>query len=577
MPPAEAIDLKTTVSDHLLSELGKAGARFICGLPAAQIAGVMDGAARSAQFTYVTTRHEEAAAHMAHAIARTTGKIGVCFGTVGPGATNLVPGVAAAWADNIPLLVITGNNPLDSLDPEKDLLQSAKQIELYRPITKWNAQLRAPERAPELIRQAIHIATSGRPGPVHLDVPCDVGLKSIEVAEGCGCGTAMSMAAPDPAYIERAAELLRLASRPLLLAGGGVARSGGVQAFRELLSVTGFPATTTLMGKGAVPPQSPHNIGSGGFLGGSAQVQALQQADVILAVGCKFSTWTLIDKLPLYPRSATQRIIQIDIDPAQIGKAVRVDLGIVSDARPALEKLAARLHGAAFSLDPHWMPGLAAALAAYRDKVAAIADSPGEHDGGINEAAIARDLAGLIDPEAIVAIDGGQTMQWGHTFIHPTRPENLLFNPGMGHLGAGLPFANGAKLVDRSRQVVCITGDGAMGCTIQELETAARCKLNVIIVVFNDSCWGMYKPLGDHVYRNPNFGIHLSQVDFAAVARGFGCHGETVRTLAELKPAFERAKSAERPAVINVAAAFAQHPMDYIWSTIVLRGMEFPQ
>ncbi len=571
------MNMETTVSNLLLSELHKAGARFVCGLPAAQIAGVMDGAGRSRQFTYVTTRHEEAAAHMAHAIARVTGKIGVCFGTVGPGATNLVPGVAAAWADNIPLMVITGNNPLDTVDPEKDLLQSAKQIELYRPITKWNAQLRVPERAPELIRQAIHIATSGRPGPVHLDVPCDIGLKSIEVDEASIGTAAISAPGPDPDYIARAAEMLRSARRPLLLAGGGVVRAEGVDAFRMLVDVTGFPVTTTLMGKGVVSPDSPQNIGSGGFLGGTAQVQALQEADVILAIGCKFSTWTLIDKMPLYPRSPTQRIIQIDIDPAQIGKATRIDLGIVADARAAIERLTAALQGAAFAMDPEWTRGLARALATYRDNVSQVAKADSEPLAGVNEAAVALELAQLIDPDAIVAVDGGQTMEWCHTFIHPKRPVNLLFNPGMGHLGAGLPFANAAKLVDRNRQVVCVTGDGAMGCTIQELETAARYKLNIIVVVFNDSCWGMYLPFGDQVFKNPNFGIHLSNVDFGAIARGFGCHGETVRSLAELKPAFERAAAAGRPAVIDVAVKFAQHPMDYIWPTIVLRGMEFPQ
>lgn len=371
--------------------------------------------------------------------------------------------------------------------------------------------------------------------------------------------------------------MLRRAKRPLLLAGGGVVRSAGVGAFRKLLDVTGFPATTSFMGKGVVPPDSPQNIGSGGFLGGAAQVKALQEADVILAVGCKFSTWTLIDKLPLYPRSSAQQIIQIDVDPLQIGKGTRVDLGIVSDARPALEQLASDLHGSSFSIEPEWMPCLAKALAAYRAKVLETAKATTDQRDRINEATVARELSRLIDPDAIVAVDGGQTMQWCHTFIHPIRPINLLFNPGMGHLGAGLPFANAAKLVDHDRQVVCVTGDGAMGCTIQELETAARYKLNIIVVVFNDSCWGMYLPFGEQVYKNPNFGIHLSNLDFAAIARGFGCHGETVRTLTELKPAFGRAKAAGKPAVIDVAVNFAQHPMDYVWPTIVLRGMDFPQ
>lgn len=568
--------MKATVSDVLLSELQKNGTRYICGLPAAQIAGIMDGAGKSNHFTYVTTRHEEAAAHMAHAISRVTGTLGVCFGTVGPGATNLVPGVAAAWGDNVPLLVITANNQRDSISPGKDLLQNADQIELYKPITKWNAQIRDPERAPQLIRQAIQIAMSGRPGPVHLDIPCDVGLKPIDVSAIPLEAQPLSRPAADPLFITKAAELLRTAKRPVLLAGGGVARANATEVFRKLVKLTGFPATTTPMGKGAVPPSSPNNIGCGGFLGGDGTVKGLQEADVILAVGCKFSTWTPVDKAPHFQRPAGQKLIQIDIDATSIGKNTPADLGIVADARLALEQLLAELEGTrSFPLDGKWMGDLKSAYQAYRAKVDEIAANSRSERGRINEAAAIREVARLIDPDAVIAFDGGQVMEWSHTFIHPSHPDNSLFNPGMGHLGAGLPFANAAKLAHPEKQVVCVLGDGALGCTIQELETAVRYHLNIIVVVLNDSCWGMYKPFGD-LYQNPNFGIQLSDVDYAMVAQGFGCHGETVTELGQLAGAFARAKAANRPALINVVVDFAQHPMDFIWPTMVLRGMELP-
>lgn len=569
--------MEATVSDLLLSELQKNGTRFICGLPAAQIAGIMDGAGKSNHFTYVTTRHEEAAAHMAHSISRVTGTLGVCFGTVGPGATNLVPGVAAAWGDNVPLLVITANNPKASISPGKDLLQNAEQIELYKPITKWNAQIRDPQRAPELIRQAIQIATSGRPGPVHLDIPCDIGTAMVDISDVPAEAPEVSLPAADPAAIAKAAEILSKAKRPVLLAGGGVARSGGTEAFRKVMELTGFPATTSPMGKGVVPPGSPQNIGCGGFLGGDGQVKALQEADVILAIGCKFSTWTLVDKAPLYKRPAGQKVIQIDVDAQAIGKNTRADLGIVADARLALEQLAAALKGkGAMAADAQWLPELRKAYQDYRGKVDAVANEGVSERGRINEAAAIRELAGLIDKDAIISFDGGQTMEWAHTFIHPSHPDNSLFNPGMGHLGIGLPFANAAKLAHRDRQVVCVLGDGALGCTIQELETAARYHLNIIVVLINDSCWGMYRPFGEMVYKNPNFGIHLTESDYAAIAKGFGCQGETVSELSQLAPAFARAKAADRPALINVKADFAPHPMDFIWPTIVLNGMVFP-
>lgn len=567
--------MQTTVSDALLTLLRKYGIRHIAGLPAAQIAGIMDGASRGNYFSYVTTRHEEAAAHMAHAISRVTGTMGVCFGTVGPGATNLVPGVAAAWGDNIPMLVITANNQRKSISPGKDLLQNADQIELYRPITKWNAQIRDPERAPELIEQAIRIATSGRPGPVHLDIPCDVGLRRIEFDADQSFDSAYPPCA-HPGAIAEAAELLRNAKRPLLLAGGGVARAGGTEAFRALMARTGFPATTSPMGKGVVPPDSPANIGCGGFLGGEAHVQALQEADVILAVGCKFSTWILVDKPPAHFRPKGQKLIHIDIDAASLGKNTRADLGIVSDARLALEQLDAALAGSRFAMDVQWPGKLQERHRAYRAKVDAIADQTRAPSGRINEAAAIRMLSGLADPDAIFCFDGGQTMEWSHTFIHPSHPDNSLFNPGMGHLGAGLPFANAAKLAHPGRQVVLVTGDGALGCTVQELETAARYGLKVMVVVMNDSCWGMYRPFGDYVFDNPNFGIRLTDVDFAAVAKGFGCVGETVTRLDQLPAAFQRAAAAERPAVIDVVCEFAQHPMDFVWPTVVLHDMELP-
>lgn len=568
--------MQTTVSDALLTLLKKHGVRHIAGLPAAQIAGIMDGASRSNYFTYVTTRHEEAAAHMAHAISRVTGTMGVCFGTVGPGATNLVPGVAAAWGDNIPMLVITANNQRKSISPGKDLLQNADQIELYRPITKWNAQIRDPERAPELIEQAIRMATTGRPGPVHLDIPCDVGLKKIEFDADASANRLFPPAA-DAEAIRMAADMLRAAKRPVLLAGGGVARAHGTEAFRALLDLTGFPATTTPMGKGAVPPDSPCNIGCGGFLGGEAQVQALQDADLILAVGCKFSTWTLVDKPPVYFRPKDQKVIQIDIDAASIGKNTRADLGIVADARAALEQLLAELAGGnRFAMEPAWPARLREHYQAYRAKVGAIADNPLSPKGRINEATAIRMIGRLADKDAIFAYDGGQTMEWAHTFIHPSHPDNSLFNPGMGHLGAGLPFANAAKLAHPDRQVVLITGDGALGCTIQELETAARYGLKIIAVVINDSCWGMYRPFGEYVYNNPDFGIDLTDVDFATVAKGFGCHGEKVTDLAQLPAAFQRAAAADRPAVIDVVCEFTQHPMDFAWPTVVLHDMELP-
>jgi acetolactate synthase-1/2/3 large subunit len=570
--------MESTVSEILVKLFKKHGVRFVAGVPAGQLVGVMDALGRDRELTYVTTRHEEAAGHMADAISRVTDSVGVCFGTTGPGATNLLPGVAAAWADNVPLLALTGNNQSSLIYPAHDNLQDGDHLALYRPITKWNSALREADRVPELVERAFRTALSGRPGPVHLDIPVDVGFQRRRFDIDHAGAAAIGRPLGDPDLVARAAAALLAAQRPLLLAGGGVVRSGATEAFRALLDLTGFPATTTLMGLGVVPPEHPANVGSGGWYGGEAALKALQEADVILAVGCKFSTWTVVDKPPAYPRRKGQTLIQIDIDPEMIGKNARVDLGIVGDARRVLEELAQALRGGRFFPDPRWKTSLASERDRYRALVNSVADqrAVGAEEPP-NEAAVARALATIIDREAIVAFDGGQIMEWTHTFVPVREPNRHLFNPGMGHLGFGQPFANAAKLAHPKREVVNVAGDGGFGCTVQELETAARYGLGVINVVCNDSAWGMYKPIEEQIFRNPHMGTRLTGVNFARVAEGFGCYGERVTRLEELAPAFARARASGKPAVLDVPVRFTPHPMDRLWMEIVFANVDLPR
>lgn len=564
-----------TVSSVLLRILKKHGIRHVFGLPAAQLSLVMDGAGKDPWFKYLTVRHEEACGHMAHAIAKLTDSMAMCFATVGPGATNMVPGVAAAWADNVPLLVVTPNNQADSINPPRELLQNADQIGLYKPITKWSAQIHHPERAPELIERALHVARAGRPGPVHLDIPCDIAtrpcshdLASIPTIE-------RQRPVPSPAEIERLATLIAEARRPLIIAGGGVVRSGGTEALRALLDATRIPASATPNARGVIPRSSPCHIGSGGVLGGTAVTLACREADLIVGIGCKFSSFLPVNKPPAYPVPAGQKIVQIDTDGASLGRNVPLTLGLVGDARETLQVLAQALAGRPLAMQSEWLPQLRAERAAYLGRVEALADArttPGTNK--LNEAAFVRAIARLLPPDAIVCHDGGQIMEWTQTFIDPDDPHDNLFVPGMGHLGFGLPMANAAKLVHPDRTVVCINGDGAMAMTSQELETAARYGLNVIVICGNDSHWGMYRPLGEHIYRNPGFGTQLTGVNFARVAEGYGCHGEKLASIDELPAAFARAQRSERPAVIDVPVDYTPHPMDEFWLQVVLRGVD---
>ncbi len=570
--------MEGSVSDVLLAILKKHGVRYFCGLPAAQIGLVMHGASLDPDLTYVTTRHEEAAAHMAHAISRVTDTLGVCFGTVGPGATNLVPGVAAAYADNIPLLVITGQNQATEVDPSREQLQNADQLALYRSITKWNASIHHAERAPELVERAVHIARSGRPGPVHIDIPCDVGTQLCQYDLNTVPPYTPARPVPSRQELQQTADALLAAHNPLLIAGGGIVRSGGTEAFRALLELTGFPAYSTIMGRGVLPPDSPYNIGAGGLIAGQTVIDATQGADVVLAVGCKFGTFTPIHKPPAFPKPEGQKIIQIEIDAESIGKAAPVDNGLVGDAKASREVLIDMLgKSPKFNIDPDWLSGLQATRQNYRNTVESTANAKVVGGGSIlNEAAVARAISELIPEDAITVIDGGQVMMWGTTFIQPDDPNRILADPGMGHLGFGLPFANAAKLAHPDRPVICMTGDGALGCTVQELETAARYGLNIVVLLLNDSYWGMYKPFGE-MLENPNFGTKLTKVDFAKVAEGFGCHGQTIKTLEALPAAFEQAMQAGKPAVIDIEVEYTVHPMDFMWPSVILHGFQFPE
>jgi len=567
----------STVSSVLVEILKRHEIRHVFGLPAAQLGLVMNGTSSDPWFRYATTRHEEAAGHMAHAVHLVTGEMAACFATVGPGATNLVPGVAAAWADNVPMLVLTADNQVNRIDPGRDLLQSVDQLALYKPITKWSAMIRSAERAPELIERALYIARSGRPGPVHLDVPCDVGSWPCSHDLGSIPTVATPRPVPGPADVERVAKMLRAARRPLLLAGGGVVRSGATQKFRELVRRTGFPVTTTPKAFGVAEFDGVSHVGSAGVLGGTAMVRACQEADVILAVGCKFSSWIPINKPPKYVVPRNQRIIQVDIDDSMLGKSAPVTLGLVGDARDTISLLLDALgHDKHFSADLAWIEGLKTEYRSFRAQIDAIADARTTQGTTIpNTAALMREVVRAAPRDAIFCIDGGQVMEWALTYLRPQDASHVTFNPGMGHLGAGLPSANAAKVARPDSTVILVTGDGAAGCTIQELETATRYGLKIIAVVFNDSHWGMYRPLGEYLFKNPRFGSKLTDVAFATVARGFGWQAERVTTIEDLAPALKRALASETSVLLDVPTDFTLHPMDGFWMEVVIQGVNF--
>jgi len=380
----------------------------------------------------------------------------------------------------------------------------------------------------------------------------------------------------DKTLIDKAAQILLDAKRPLLVAGGGVIASEAWEEFQGLAETLRAAATSTPMGSGSVSAHSPRFFGDGGWLGGNAVIQALQEADVILAVGCHFSSWLGLGKPPVMANSLTQKIIHIDIDPSQLGKKVATEIGIAGDAKTVLSDLlvAIKEYGGKGKADEKWVHGL---VETYGQYLKSLEPMLGSDSGPITMARLAKEAGECLSGhDAMVAVDGGMVFHWAFTYLHAYQPRRRFFCAGGGHLGFGQPFANAFKLAFPERPVVNFCGDGAFGLTLQELDTAARHGLPVVNVINNDGGWGMCKAgqlalFGDKALEGID--QDFSGVDYAEIAKSFGCYGERVERPLEIKPAFERAFKSGKPAVLDVKVQLVPHPMFGVMAQVVFQGV----
>jgi len=569
-----------TGAEVLVKALRNERVEHVFGISGHGIIALLEALRNEDGIEFFSTRHEENAAHMADGWARATGRLGVCCSSVGSGAANLAGGLYEAYVDSSPVLAITANVQRHLAYPFVGALEDLDSLALYRPITKWNATVHQWSRIPELVQRAFREALTGRPGPVHLDIPLDILLQKGE-AGGLPLpapGTYRPMGRPrgDQGLIDKAARLLLHAQRPLLVAGGGVIASEAWEEFRELAELLGAAATTTPMGSGAVSARHPRFFGDGGWLGGSAVIQALQEADVILAAGCHFSSWLGLGKPPVMPDPSRQKIIQIDTDPTQLGKKVPMEIGIAGDAKAVLADLLSVLKedGGKGKADEKWVSGL---VKAYQQFLKSLEPMLGENTGPITMARLAKEVGEYVaDKGAMVTIDGGMVFHWGFTYLQACEARRRFFFPGGGHLGCGHPFANAFKLAFPERPVVNFCGDGAFGLTLQELDTAVRHNLPVIHVINNDGGWGMCKAgqlafYGDKALEGID--QDFSSADYAEIAKGFGCYGERVKDPNDIRPALTRAFESGKPAVLNVDTQLLPHPMFGIMAQVVFQGV----
>ena len=507
----------------------------------------------------VMFRHEQAAAHAADAWARVTNKPGVCFGTVGPGATHLVPGVGAAWSDNIPMIVLVPQ--VNSKYADSFTLQgNLDQVTMFKPLTKYQKSIRTIEEIPNAVQKVFREATGGRPRPVLLEIYEDAFLSEKDESE-------IPIISPDqyrcfekPAVsnelIKKALNMLLKAEKPLIVSGGGVSRSEGWNELQEFAEYLKIPVMTTIMGIGTISNKSDSFLGT--TINGPG-LKAGPEADVVLALGCKFTYIMAHGEEPFWSNS--QKLIQIDIDPSIIGRAKPISLGIVSDCKQFLTQILEEAKQGQKVEQRDWLDTLKKTRQDYIDSIMRKAT---KDKIPITPQRLVKEVLEFMDEDAIFISDGGDITCFSVEqidFYKPRPPLSYLQAVGMGHLGTSVGYGIGAKLAKPEKQVLSISGDGSFMINIQDLETAVRLGLkNLIFVIANNSAWGMLKS-GQKMYVSKHFiDVDLPDFDFAKCAEGFGCYGEVVTDPNEIKPALERAKNSGKPAVIDIKTIWGQIP-----------------
>ena len=488
--------------------LERQGIRTVAGIPGGAILPIYDALGQSSQIHHVLARHEQGAGFMAQGMARATGLPAVCLASSGPGATNLLTAIADAKLDSIPLVAITGQVPKAMIGT--DAFQEVDTYGLSIPITKHNFLVSSVEELLEVLPRAFAIAASGRPGPVLVDIPKDVQMQTIEIAEWPAPGRPQPAPAADAWALSEAAGIINAAKRPILYLGGGVVHSAASGLAVKLAEKAGLPTVMTLMALGAMPVDHPLSLGMLGMHGARYTNLALDECDLLIAVGARFDDRATGKVAAFCPQA---KIIHIDIDPAELDKIKMAHIGISADVREALDRL---LPAVVANQRMEWQQRVNTLKAENPFQMADI-DNPLSHFGLI------RTVAACLDDEATIATDVGQHQMWVAQAYPLRRPRQWLTSGGLGTMGFGVPAAIGAALAEPQRTVVCFTGDGSILMNIQELVTAAEEKVNLKIVLMDNATLGLVHQQQTLFYGERLFASQFkASPDFVKVAQGFG-------------------------------------------------------
>jgi len=541
---------KMTGAHALLASLEYQKVEVIFGILGGAILPVYDELCGNKKIRHILARHEQCAAHEAEGYARASGRAGVCMATSGPGATNLVTGIANAYMDSSPVIALTGQIPASGTNTSymigKDAFQEADIIGITTAITKYSYQPRTVSEIPLIVNNAFYIATTGRPGPVLIDLPKNVqsGIADVEFTNKIDLRGYKLPNEPNPAKISEASDLLAKAQYPIILAGGGVIIAGASDELTKMSDLLMAPVATTFMGKGAFPENHPLSLGSIGMHGNPAANKLMGEADVLLAVGTRFSDRATANLDSFAPNA---KKIQIDIDNAEINKNIEIDIPIVADAKVSMKMLYT-------AVSQKLQKGEGKAWT-KRVKEAKEQLSPltKELPKDLMPKALLMELRKLLQENAIVTTEVGQNQMWSALYFQALKPRTFISSGGLGTMGFGFPAAIGAKVACPDRPVVDIAGDGSFIMSEQELACSVTENIPVTVIVLNNSILGMVAQWQRMLYKRRYMAVHLGKTpDFVKLAEAYGAQGLRVTSIEEFHKAVKTAITSKVTTVIDV-------------------------